>query len=167
MSDSTAVARVWSDFLRTRPDLPANLTYYEAFAFGSRPDSATSLARLVLDGAKTATSEAMRVYEESGQRPPRQGDFSVVLDGNGTPVCVIETREAGILPFNEVDDAFAYDYGEGDRTLTWWRDAMWEYYEADFKARGWAFSPEIPLLCERFRVVFVPDERKGSADDAG
>ncbi len=157
MPESPSVTAMWAAFLRSRPDLPSDLTYYEAFSFGSQPDSATELANLVLAGIKTATSEAMQVFEDSGQRPPRVGDFSIVLDGSGTPVCITETLEMRVVPFDEVDAAFAYDYGEGDRTLAWWRDAMWEYYEQQSIAGGRSASKDMPLMCERLRVVFVPE----------
>ncbi len=165
MPDSSPVAAIWSAFLRSRPDLPSDLTYYEAFSFGSQSELATELAHLVLAGIKTATSEAMQVYEDSGQRPPRVGDFSIVLDGSGAPVFVTETLEMRIIPFDEVDAAFAYDYGEGDRTLEWWRDAMWEYYEQQALASGHSASKDLPLMCERLRVVFVP-ENEGVERDA-
>ena len=42
-------------------------------------------------------------------------------DGSDNPVAVIETMELSIKAFNEVDEQFAYDYGEWDRSLEGWR----------------------------------------------
>ena len=50
--------------------------------------------------------------------------------------------------FDEVDRSFAFDEGEGDRTLEYWRRAHSPY----FTRRG-AFSPDMLLWCERFRVI--------------
>jgi uncharacterized protein YhfF len=34
---------------------------------------------------------------------------------------VLETTDLRVIPFGEVDAQFAFDEGEGDRTLAWWR----------------------------------------------
>jgi uncharacterized protein YhfF len=165
MTDS-AVTQFWSSFLDSRrEDLPPDITYYEAFTFGSQPDSASQLAALVLSGAKTATSSSVREYEERRQRPPASGDYSIVLDGHGTPVCVIQTIEVNVIPFDQVDAAFAYDYGEGDRTLVWWRENMGDYYDEEFAANGWERDAALPLICERFRVDYAPSLTAGANDE--
>ena len=58
------------------------------------------------------------------------------------------TRRARRFP--EVDAAFAYDEGEGDRTLAYWRGA----HEIYFSRLG-QFAPDMLLWCERFRIVEV------------
>ncbi len=35
--------------------------------------------------------------------------------------------ELGGLPFDEVDEVFAYDEGERERSLATWREAHWRY----------------------------------------
>jgi hypothetical protein len=47
-----------------------------------------------------------------------------------------------------VDAAFAFDEGEDDRTLTSWRSG----HERYFRRLG-VFAPDMPLICERFRLV--------------
>ncbi len=168
MTESEAIADFWAEFLsaNSSTDLPPDMTYYESFTFGSRPETATRLAQLVLNGVKTATSGAMRDYEESGRRPPQPGDFSIVLDGSGAPVCIIETLEAKPIPFNQVDASFAYDYGEGARTLAWWLENLWESYVEEGEEKGWTPYPGMPLLCERFRVVYPPSIHAETPDEA-
>jgi uncharacterized protein YhfF len=61
---------------------------------------------------------------------------------------VIETVELTERRFPDVDAAFADDEGEGDRSLAYWRRA----HEIYFSRLG-EFSPDMALLCERFRVV--------------
>ena len=51
--------------------------------------------------------------------------------------------------FSWIDEAFAFDEGEGDRTLTYWRTAHQSYFE-----RHGTFSPDMVLFfCERFWLV--------------
>jgi uncharacterized protein YhfF len=78
------------------------------------------------------------------------GDRSVVLDGRGRRACVIETCEVTIKRFDEVDAAFAWDEGEGDRSLEHWR----REHERFFRKHG-LFSENMLLVCERFRLVEV------------
>ena len=41
--------------------------------------------------------------------------------GAAQPRCVIETTEVTYRRFDDVDAAFAYEEGEGDRSLAYWR----------------------------------------------
>lgn len=163
MNDSSLVDEFWSAFLASRfRELPPDLSYYEAFCFGNGADMADRLAALVRSGVKTATSALLREFEESGRRPPHPGDLSVVLDGAGRPVCVIETIESSTIPFDQVDESFAVDYGEGDRTLEWWHENLWRYYVEECAVHGWIADRRMLLVCERFRVVYDPLSIPGS-----
>ena len=118
----------------------------EAFGFGDSPGMADELAALVLSGQKTATC---------GWPPSPEivaGSYSVMLDGRGAPLAVLESVEVRLLPFLEVEARFAYDEGEGDRTLEWWRDAHRHFFSR--QPEGAAWNDEQVVQCERFRVVY-------------
>ena len=59
-----------------------------------------------------------------------------------------------VAPFEAIDARFAFDYGEGDRTLTWWRENLWDYYSRVCSSIGREPDSSMPLVCERFAVVF-------------
>jgi len=82
------------------------------------------------------------------------GSLSIVTDGRGGPVCVIETLAVEVKAFADVDEIFAYDYGEWDRTLETWRARCWEFNAPRCHALGKVPTPEMPLVCERFAVVY-------------
>ena len=115
----------------------------ESFAFGDTPALAAELSDLVLTGRKTATCWAVA----EGQKT-YIGKRMVMLNGSGIPAAIVETVELSKRRFNEVDARFAFDEGEGDRTLDYWREAHRRY----FTRRG-EFAPDMELWCERFRVV--------------
>jgi uncharacterized protein YhfF len=71
-----------------------------------------------------------------------------VKDGQGRPRAVLETVEVSRRRFEEVDAGFAFDEGEGDRSLAWWRRAHTDYF-----TRRSEFAPGMDVYCERFRVV--------------
>jgi uncharacterized protein YhfF len=130
--------------------LPASWRDLEQGAFGDTPQMADELLTLVLAGKKTATCSALREHEAEGQPIPQVGERWVVLDGRGRPACVAETSEVAIKRFDEVDAAFAWDEGEGDRSLATWRSA----HERFFRRQG-PFSGDMLLVCERFRLLDV------------
>lgn len=122
------------------------------FSFGDTPEMADALLELVLSSAKTATCSALRDYGFAGEALPLAGQFSIVEDGSCKAVAVIEIIEVEIRRFEEIDAAFAFDEGEGDRTLEDWRRGHEEYFR-----RNGGFSPDMELVCERFRLVRVLD----------
>jgi len=149
--------RFWQQYLEKLPDSERDRGYFEAFQFGKGREMATQLSRLVLDGIKTATSDLIWHMEaNNGKQPWQVGDEHIVFNGDWRPVCVIQTTELTIKPFRDIDEAFAHDYGEGDRTLPWLREHLYAWYGNECREIGREPSQDMPLLCERFQVVYVP-----------
>ncbi len=125
-----------------------------SFAFGDSPELADQLAALVRHGPKRATAGLVLEYEHDGEKIPDVGDYWVVLDGRGDEVCVIRDTEVVTKPLREVDEAFAWDEGEGDRSLRDW----WEGHERYFTRRcaelGVPFRDDLPTVFERFELVW-------------
>ena len=78
-----------------------------------------------------------------------------MTDWQEQPICIIQTTEVKIIPFQECDAQFAYDYGEGERTLAWWREGLWDYYAQECEQLGRQANEQMPLVCERFQVVYT------------
>jgi uncharacterized protein YhfF len=125
----------------------------ETFSFGDNPALADELAALVLEGKKRATCWAVceGLLTTVGKR-------MVMLDGSGRPRAVLETVELSQCRFDDVDEQFAFDEGEGDRTLAFWRKA----HRAYFSRRG-QFEENMLLWCERFRIVEQIPESQASS----
>jgi uncharacterized protein YhfF len=139
--------------------LPKNHQHRQAFAsawaFGDNPALADELGTLVVQGIKTATASLEQEYQPAGDEPlPKPGDLSVVLGGDDKPLCIIETTEIRILPFGQVDPQFAYDEGEGDRSLAFWRSEHTKYFGRVCQQIGCTLDDDLPVVCERFRVVY-------------
>lgn len=133
---------------------------YETWAFGdpSLPDLATELAMLVRDGPKRATAGLASDYEDDTEPMPKVGDLSGILDGVGAPVCVIRTTDVTIRRLADVDEAFAWDEGEGDRTLAWWRRA----YEWYFEKTEITVDDDTPMVPERVELLWPGPPPYGS-----
>lgn len=84
------------------------------------------------------------------------GDYSVVTTWEGEPVCVIETTEIQLKNYNEVGEKLAYDEGEGDRSLAYWRKVHWDCFTRECSLIGREPKESMPLVCERF-ILRYPD----------
>jgi uncharacterized protein YhfF len=130
---------------------------YDIVAFGDGPDMADELADLVVHGPKRATAGLLRDFTIGGEKLPEVGGHVVVIDGKGAPRCIWRTAEVTVKPLIEVDDAFAWDEGEGDRTRDDWLDGHRRYFSRQAAREGFAFHDRIETVFERFTVVWPPD----------
>lgn len=145
----------WQAYLTSQPGLSQpNASKYQIWHFGDTKDVAAHCAHLVRAGIKTATSGLIWEMEADGEQIPQPGDLAVVVDLSGEPYCIIELTECSIQSFAKVDKAFAFDYGEGDRSLEGWRQDAWEYFAPICQNLGYVPSETMLLACQRFRVVY-------------
>ena len=137
--------------------------HYVVGSFGDSPEMATELANLVVAGIKRATASLARDYGEGRDPMPRLGDFVLMLDGEGRPRFIWRTTEVTIKPLSQVDEVFAWDEGEGDRTRNWWLDAHRCYFGRQAGREGFEFDDEILTVFERFEVVWPLDVADATA----
>jgi uncharacterized protein YhfF len=130
-----------------------------AWAFGATPEHADELLALVLAGDKTATAGALWDYEAEGEPLPEVGGLSIVLDGAGHPRALIVTTEVRVVPFGEVEAEHAAAEGEDDRTLDSWRRVHEDFFTT-YAAHDRGFSPHMPVVLERFRLLYPTDRHR-------
>jgi uncharacterized protein YhfF len=153
--DDDRIEAYWRSYLDTLPpDSPTHNEQYLAEGWGDSPQMAHELGALISAGTKTATCSALWEYEAEGESLPEVGVKTVVLDGNGDPMCIIETTEVEVRPYDEVDARFAYEEDEGDRSLEYWRGAHWRFFSRTLRGIDKEPAMDMPLVCERFRVIF-------------
>ncbi len=146
------VQKFWEEFCeenRINTETP-----YQVWYFGNTSEMAKELLELVLEGKKTATASLVWFYEKNPQDAPVPDGLSVVTDFEGNPRCVVQTAELRVLPFNEVDAEFAFDEGEGDQSLDYWRQVHWDYFAKECIELGKEPDLEMPVNCERFKLLY-------------
>lgn len=149
------VQAYWQKFLSILPaDSPYRTKAYTAEGWGDSPEMADELGNLIARGIKTATCSALWEWEAEGNPIPHKGLITIVVDGRGEPLCIIETTEVTVRKYNEVDSDFARAEGEGDFSLEYWRDAHRSFFSRSLPKIGREFSEEMPLVCERFQVIY-------------
>ena len=153
--DNENLQKYWTKFLSTLPeDSPYHTKSYIAEGWGVSPEMADELGALIVAGTKTATCSALWEWEAEGESPPKTGAVTIVLDGGGEPMGIVETTEVTIRKYNEVDADFAHDEGEGDLSLRYWQEAHKNFFSRTLLEIGKEFSEEMPLACERFRLIY-------------
>lgn len=146
----------WERFLASLPpDSSYRSKTFIAEGWGDSPAMADELGGLMVQGIKTATCSTVWEWEAEGSPVPQKGLITIALNGHGEPLCIVETIEVTIRKYNEVDSNFAREEGEGDLSLNYWREAHKNYFSRLLPKAGKEFSEEIPLVCERFRMIYI------------
>lgn len=153
MEIPAAIRPFWAQYAAVAGE-EVSARFYEAFHFDANEASANDLAALVMAGTKRATASLGWSFESSGKPLPKRGDLSVMTDWRGNPLCVIETIQVDIVPYDEVTAEFAATEGEGDKSLAHWREAHWAYLGRECARIGRAPDQRMPVVCERFEVVY-------------
>ena len=126
----------------------------EAWPFGDSVELADELLALVLEGTKRATAGSVAEHELEGTPLPRAGDLEIVTDGAMRPRVVIQLTDVRIGPLYSVDDQFAYDEGEGDRSRRYWLETHTDFFKRLHAKLGIDFGPEMATVFQRFDVVY-------------
>jgi uncharacterized protein YhfF len=153
MKASEQIENFWREFCVANPQVNPGAPF-QIWHFGNTDAMAKELCSLVLQGKKTATAALPWEYEDKPEDAPVLHGYSVVTDFAGNPQCVLRTTEIRVLPFNRVDAEFAFDEGEGDQSLDYWREVHWDYFSRQCARSGKEPTPEMLVNCERFELLY-------------
>ncbi len=126
-----------------------------AFAFGDSPETSDRLAKLVLDGEKSATSAWLASYEAEGIDIPEVGDLSIMCDGADRPLALLRTTDVRKIPFADVGPEIAQAEGEG--TLDEWKAEHRGFFARECAALGIEFDPGGDVVVEFVEVLYRRD----------
>lgn len=150
-ADQKAVEAMWAAYV-THSGYPGPLV--TTYTFGDSAELAEELGRLVLHGPKRATAGLVHEFEVSQEPLPQVGDRCAVLGGDGRPLAIVRTTDVRVGPLSSVDDRFAWDEGEGERTRASWLAAHTRFFIGQCAAMGVRFSDDIGVVFERFELVW-------------
>jgi uncharacterized protein YhfF len=145
----------WSRFATSQGEVGLPDQPYAIAEFGDSPKLADALSQLILERMKTATCSLLWEYEITGESIPRAGQRSIVLNSAKVPLCIIETISVEIRWFGDVDAQFAWEEGEGDRSLEHWRQEHLQFFSRALHGTHRLLNEDTPLVCERFHLLYV------------
>ncbi|GHD13783.1 ASCH domain-containing protein [Zhihengliuella salsuginis] len=161
--DHGAARVMWEEYVAATGVVPQDSEDYVVECFGDSPALADALLHEVMHGQKRATSSLLVEYADEGEALPSIGAHWVVCSGSGEPALIVRTTELRLAAFDDVDEAFAHDEGEDDRTLESWRREHEKFWRRTRAAAGEDWWPGLTaepgqeLVLERFTVVWPED----------
>ena len=122
----------------------------EAFCFGDTPDE---LAELVVTGRKTATCNALKLYELTNKRLPKVEDYNIILNKAFEPVALIQIEKNEFIPYDQISETFAI--AEGDGSYENWDNIHTRYFSEMLSEYNETFNRNIILVCQTFKLLTV------------
>ncbi len=155
--DTQSGLELWASYVEANPRFVDEQPPLERF--GDSATMADELVALVLADVKTATASLVADYEAEDEPLPRIGQHWMVADAAGRARVVLRTTQLRIGALNSVDARFAYDEGEGDRTLDYWLRAHREFFMRSCERMGLQARADFELDAmevqfERFTVAW-------------
>ena len=141
----------WLDYQRAcEVDVPG----FAATALGQTRAVADELAELIVRGIKRAHATLEHDFVSDADPLPQPADHLVVLDGRGRPRAIVRNSHVERRHFDEIDDAFAFEAGEGDLTLRWWLTAHRQDFAERAEREGFQVGERVVLILEYFERVW-------------
>ncbi|MFD1860756.1 ASCH domain-containing protein [Aeromicrobium camelliae] len=142
---------LWDDYVQAYPQYAAEVP--EIDQFGDSPELADELLELVLRGPKRATA-GLATYGI-----PAVGTHWVMTDGAGRQRAILRTTDVRVGRLDSVDDQFAWDEGEGDRSRRYWLEAHRRYFRRVVEPTPTDDELNaLEIVFERFDLVWPPSD---------
>jgi len=162
LRSSEAIADFWAEYCLAAGVPEA--TPFQAWPFGDSNELAHELAELVLHGPKRATAGLQAWNTLRPEDAPVADGYSILTEFDGRPRGVVRTTWLDQRPLREVDAAFAWDEGEGDRTLADWMDGHRRYFGRVCASLGIPLTDDLPVVLERFELLYPFDAALNPVD---
>ncbi len=121
-----------------------------AYRFGDTPDE---LAQLVVEGVKTATCNALKLYELNNRPLPQVGEYNIILNKAFEPVCIIQITSVDLKKYDEINEVFAI--AEGDGSYENWDNIHVRFFTEQLGLFNEPFHRQIELVCQTFKVIHI------------
>jgi ribonuclease BN (tRNA processing enzyme)/uncharacterized protein YhfF len=155
--DEASGRELWAGYLAAHADQGTVGDDVPVEWFGDSAALADELFAFVESGTKRATAGLVAEYQAAGEPLPRVGGHWVACDGSGRARAVLRTTELRLGPLSSVDERFAWDEGEYDRTLQSWLEGHRRAFRRSCERLGVEFDEDIEVCFERFQVVWPPE----------
>lgn len=143
------IHRVKDYIIQYQQETNSNVEKYDFFAFPS-DDILTS----VLEGKKTAISSLYELYEVYKTDLPFPGLYSVILDQNDIPKCIIVNRKMDIKVFKDVEYEYIKKEGDGGLSSTNWQLNWGAFFKEQADDCNIIFNEDSKIVLEEFQLMY-------------
>lgn len=147
------INKYWSEFQNENQEFEL-LQLPPSYYFCDNQKDADKCAELVRQGVKQATTHSLQWFQIYNEKQPAVGDLAIVTDWKGSPQAIIRTTKVEIVKFQEITSDYALIEDEGDKSLSYWKDVHWAYYERELSEHNLKPSLEMELICEYFETIW-------------
>jgi uncharacterized protein YhfF len=151
-----AVPDFWARCKRALPREPLG-ERFTVRRMGNSPAMCETLLQLITSGQKTGGFSRPEELEAAGLTP-RSGDYVVLTDFAGAPRCLVQMEECVLLKFSEIGPEHTACESPAARDLDVWRGIHRGYWTPILEAEGRAFTDDLPVLFQRFRLLYAEPE---------
>jgi uncharacterized protein YhfF len=150
----------WNDYLArlSAGDRPRKPFVEAAFAGGR--EGTDALIRLYREGKKTAGSGLVKDYKTAGDPLPKVGNYWIILDSRERPQFIVKTLRTEINMFGKIPKSVARAEGEGDLSISYWKEAHRAFFSPFLSKWGIADIDEAEVITEHFEIVHPRAERR-------
>jgi uncharacterized protein YhfF len=125
---------------------------YTVRRLGNTAALSRDLLGMITRGEKTGGFS--RPEDLPGGTPPAQGDYVIFTDFEGVPRCLVRIEECRRMQFREIGAEQTACESEAARDPEVWRDIHRRYWTPMLAAEGRTFSEEMPVIFQRFRLLY-------------
>jgi len=121
---------------------------------GRTPELCERLNGYILARQKTGVFSQPEDFPDG--RLPVPGEFAVLTNFSDEPRCLVRYDECQLMRFGDVGPAHLAIETPALRDLAAWRRFHRSYWEPVLAARGVAYSDDLPIVYQRFTVLYPP-----------
>lgn len=123
--------------------------------YGDSAALCEELLALIVSGRKRAGTGLLWAMQADGDPVPVVGAIELVVDHAHRLRLVTRLTRVAVVPYNEVDAAYAAREGEGDGSLAYWRRAHDAFFGRECARIGRQPAPDMPVVCCEFDLLHV------------
>lgn len=132
---------------------------YKLWKFSDEGEYRKNIIARILDGDVQGESYSIDFFDANSQPLPQVGQYNVVCDMNRQAYAIVKTVEVSAARYGDVTTELARL--EGCSTISQWRRFNENKYRSLCDRMDIVFSKELPLIFERFEVVYPLVQKEG------
>jgi len=153
MIENSSANNMWGDYLKNHLE-DAFHEPPKVYHFCDNQEDADECVNLVKKGIKKATSDSLLGLQYRNEKLPKIGDFAVITNWEGQAQCIVEVKKVTLKPFFSIDENYAREEGEGDKSLEHWKKTHWDYYTRELEPFERVPRDSMIIVCQEFEKVF-------------